>query len=335
MKAGLRCLLPLLFLWLALPSAAQSAATADNAEVELTPSSRQIMRVGRNQTLQELVRRVYPGQQRLWPAIESKLRELNPSAFNRYTGRLVPGSRLRLVTIRRIVPLRKLPTLRQVGWVRALQGSALALDRTGVERLLEVRSPVYEGDRIRTGPKGRLALDMLDQARIFLKPDSTLQLTRYVLDDPQDGASVSILDLIKGGLRKITGLIARRPQAVYRFRAGIMTIGVRGTEFVAKLCAAADDCRESAEGDEPQARLHLVMLDGMIDLKSRDDQPAGEMVLGQYAMVDGGGRLQNRDGDPAPGLLNADEARRFSELRPRDGSLWPWLVGGALLAIGL
>ncbi len=324
-----------LILLLAMPLLLTEVQASGDGEVELTPSSRQIMRVGRNQTLDELVRRVYPQQQKLWPAIKRKLREINPQAFNRYTGRLVPGARLRLVTIRRIVPLRPVPTLRQVGWVTALQGKAVAEDRTGVQRLLQTNGAVYEGDRVDTGPGGRVALKMLDNARLFIKPGSSLRLTRYMLDDPKDGSSTSILDLIKGGLRKITGLIARRPNHVYRFRAGVMTLGVRGTEFVAKLCGAMDDCRESAARDDSQARLHLVMFDGMIDLQKPDGAAAGELVLGQYAVVDAQGRLQARDGEPVPGLLNAAEAERFRQLQPEKGSIWPWVVGGALLAIGL
>ncbi len=310
-------------------------ALAASGEVELTPSSRQIMRIGRNQTLDELVRRVYPRQQELWPAIERKLREINPQAFNRYTGRLVPGARLRLVTVRRILPLRPTPTLRQVGWVAELQGRALAEDRTGLQRLLQMDGPVYEGDRVDTGPDSRVTLEMLDNARLFVKPGSSLRIARYVLDDPKDGSSASILDLIKGGLRKITGLISRRPNSSYRFRAGVMTLGVRGTEFVAKLCGSMDDCRESARGDDPQARLHLVMFDGMVDLQKPDGASAGELILGQYAVVDGRNELQIPQSDPAPGLLDAEETRRFQELQPQQGSVWPWLLGAALLAIGL
>jgi len=319
-----------------LPVLSVAAPPADPDAVELTPSSRQIMRIGRNQTLDDLLRRIYPGQQALWPAIKRKLREINPQAFNRYTGRLVPGARLRLVTIRRIVPLRELPTLRQVGWVTALSGQALAVDKTGVQRLLQAGGPVYEGDRLETGRAARLSLKMVDEARMFIKPDSRVTLSRYVLDDERDGASASIIDLIKGGLRKITGLIARRPGSIYRFRAGVMTLGVRGTEFVAKLCGSAEDCRESAARGEAQARLHLVMFDGMIDLQRPEGQQVGELVLGQYAVVSGSGVLQPREGEPAPGLLDAGETERFRQLQPAQGGIWPWLIGGAaLLAIGL
>jgi len=327
-----RLMLAGLLMLQALPALARPA---DQGAVELTPSSRQIMRIGRNQTLDDLLRRIYPGRQDLWPAIKQKLREINPQAFNRYTGRLVPGARLRLVTIRRIVPLRELPTLRQVGWVTASRGRTQAVDKTGLLRKLEPGGPVYEGDRLETGGNGRLSLKMVDEARMFIKPDSRIALSRYVLDT-QAGASASIIDLIKGGLRKITGLIARQPDSIYRFRAGVMTLGVRGTEFVAMLCASAEDCRVSASRDDERARLHLVMFDGMIELQKPNGQQAGELVLGQYAIVNGNGELRHRNTEPVPGLLDAGEFERFRQLQPARGSIWPWVVGGAaLLAIGL
>jgi hypothetical protein len=212
-----------------------------------------------------LVQEIYPGYKKLWPQIEQEIRRRNPQAFNQYTGKIIPGRRIQLITIKII---RKSYILHKtvVGEVAEIKGTVEATDTRGSTRTLSNNSELYEGDRITSAPKAKMKMKMVDGAEFHLKPDSSFRLTEYRLKSGFEKGSRSIIDLIKGGLRTLTGAIGHNPTAVYRFQTGVMTIGVRGTDYVVKLCNE-NDCQQSLGRNNRHARLHVVVLDGLISLQ--------------------------------------------------------------------
>ncbi len=307
---------------------------ADEASYELAESSRAIMRVGPNQSLEMLVGQIYPEHQALWPQIKQKIKELNPYAFNQYTGRLIEGQRLKLVTVKRIMQ-GEVITFEQVGTIDTVKGFATSTDKNGKENRLIEKSIVYEGDRLSTAKGAELVVKMIDGAEMRVKPDSSVRITEYQMKSGFESGSTSIIDLIKGGLRKITGSIGANPLSVYRFHTGVLTIGVRGTDYVVKLCQA-NDCEQSARRNDADVRLHTVVLDGLITLED-EEGVRGELTLGQYAVATADTKVKVDDAKPVPGLLNAEEQVLFEQMQPateeKEGIYWPWLLGGALLGI--
>jgi len=309
------------------------AGPGKDANYEFIESSRSIMRAGPGQSLSMLVQEIYPAYKKLWPQIERELRRRNPQAFNQYTGSIIPGRRIQLVTIKII---RKGLVLHRIvaGTVSNIKGYAEATDSRGSTRSLGVKSEVYEGDRITTGSDARLGVKMIDDAEFHMKADSSMRLTEYRLKSSFEKGSSSIIDLIKGGLRTLTGAIAHNPVAVYRFQTGVMTIGVRGTDFVVKLCQQ-NDCLHSASRNDQQARLHVVVLDGLISLQD-EEGAVGDLIMGQYAIASQNEKVMVNDALPVAGLLSVQEQRLFNKLQApkKDDSLvWPWLLGGALLGL--
>ena len=65
-----------------------------------------------------------------------------------------------------------------------------------------------------------------------------------------------LLGLLKGGLRVATGLIGKRNPAAVSFSTPTATIGIRGTEFDARLCE--DDCA-AEERPGPRAEVARVV----------------------------------------------------------------------------
>jgi hypothetical protein len=326
----------LLALWLCLTLMGgwMISVQADNTRYELVESNRSIMRVGPNQTLDQLVEHIYPGQKELWTQIKKKIREINPNSFNRYTGQLIVGQRLKLVTIKVIREVGIEHRLRSVGVVTELSGLVTATDRNGRTTSLKKGSDVYEGDRIRTGKAAHALVYMIDRAELHIKPDSSLRITEYLQKSGFERGSTSIIDLIKGGLRKVTGAIGNNPLSNYRFHAGVITIGVRGTDYVVKLCQE-NDCSQSAGRNDADSRLHLVVLDGLIVLQDEEGE-RGEMALGQYAIADNEQVVMVEEGkQPASGLLETTEQEMFDKLKPEEesSSIWPWLIGGALFGL--
>ena len=58
--------------------------------------------------------------------------------------------------------------------------------------------------------------------------------------------------------------------ANYQVQTGLATIGIRGTEYVIKLCKQ-DDCSATVSRNDPEAKLHAVVLEGPITLTTDRD----------------------------------------------------------------
>lgn len=110
-------------------------------------------------------------------------------------------------------------------------GAAVAVTPAGVERKLVKGSDVQTGEIVRTGDDGRIQLRFTDGAMLSLQPQSDFRLDNYQFSGKEDGQERGFFSLLKGGLRKITGLIGRSNRANYQTRTSVATIGIRGTEY--------------------------------------------------------------------------------------------------------
>ena len=118
---------------------------------------------------------------------------------------------------------------------------------------------VHEGDVVETGPGGRAQLRMVDGAMIDLEPGSTLRLAEYQLA-AQPANHRSLLELVRGGLRTLTGVIGQQNQPGYELRVRTVTIGVRGTEYRTELQG------EQVVLDVLQGRVALCNPAGCVDV---------------------------------------------------------------------
>ncbi len=312
-------------------------AHSESERYEFAESSRSIMRAGPGQSLPMLVQQLYPGYKHLWPRLEQEIKTRNPLAFNRYTGKIIPGQSMKLVTIK-VLRKSSVLHLHVVGEVQSIKGSVVATDTRGNDRRLVDKADLYEGDRLTTEKDSSLVVKMVDDAEIHLKQNSSVRLTEYKMKSGFEQGSRSILDLIKGGLRTITGAIGANPLSVYRFHTGVMTIGVRGTDYIAMLCEA-NNCEHSAGRNDAGTRLHVVVLDGLISLED-EEGTVGELIMGQYAVATPEAKVIQDDASPVSGLMNETEQEIYkkfqsssAEAAEKSGSMWPWIIGGALLGI--
>jgi len=307
---------------------------------EIVPSSRVITRVIPGMTINDIIRKIYPTEKKLWPEIKEKLISINPDSFHPYSDQLVTGSRLKLVDIKRIHQ-EEVNNKEKVGYIVRQEGQASVKDLNGAIQGLEVNSQIYEGDRITTASDANLYILMDDGAEIYLKGDSVIKISEYVITSDSGKDSSSILDLIRGGLRKITGAIGASALSNYRVQTGLATIGIRGTEYVIKLCKL-DDCNQTVSRNDPDAKLHAVVLDGIITLTTEEETQI-LMAIGEYgtASVD---ELAIQDETSVPvGMLTEDESKRFNTTIPKQietkepveeeesSGNWAWLLGLLLL----
>ena len=292
-------------------------------------------------TIDRILQRIYPDDRELWPQIKQQLIENNPSSFVQNSDRLIPGQRLNLVDIKRILDPQDSPSSKRVGHVARLEGNASRIDEAGRAAKLQVNSPIFEHDRIETDPESRLRILMDDGAEAQLKGGTVLKITEYVITEDYDAGSSSIFDLLRGGLRKITGAIGASSEANYQMDAGVAAIGIRGTDYVIKLCRL-DDCTQTVDRDNPEARLHAVVLDGAISLTT-DDQARILLAKGEYATASPDS-LAVEDRAKVPlGFLNIDESRQFDasaqqraqNVEQESAGAWKWILGIMLLAVAL
>jgi hypothetical protein len=311
------------------------------ASVELVPSSRVILKIVEGMTIDDIIKRVYPKDKDLWPQIKVKLIETNPYSFVQYSDRLITGSRLKLVDIKRILDQEDLSPKIKVGYVAKIAGLATARDINS--RILEwqVNSRIFEGDRLETEPGAQLYILMDDGAELHLKEDSVLKVSEYAITAGYDESSSSILDLLRGGLRKLTGSIGASALANYQVQTGLATIGIRGTEYVIKLCKQ-DDCSQTVSRNDPDAKLHAVVLKGAITLTTNEEVQI-LMAMGEYGTATPETLIIEEDKPVPVGFLDAEESQQFNvtsqqqmeQQEKESSSSWLWIVGVLLLAVGL
>ena len=86
------------------------------------------------------------------------------------------------------------------------------------------------GDAIET-KEGRVQLSMIDGGKISLQPNTIYKINQFEFAGKEDGSEYNFTELVKGGLRTVSGLIGHKNRDHYQLKTAVATIGIRGTEF--------------------------------------------------------------------------------------------------------
>jgi len=89
---------------------------------------------------------------------------------------------------------------------------------------------VQPGEIIDTGA-GRAQLRFTDGGMVSLAPQTQFRLETYGYDKDDSNKNSMVMNLLKGGLRTITGLIGKTNRQGYKLQTATATVGIRGTEF--------------------------------------------------------------------------------------------------------
>jgi hypothetical protein len=120
-----------------------------------------------------------------------------------------------------------------VGMVVASRGEVLAMAKGG-SRELKQGDLVYVDDEIMTATRSFAVLQFVDGAKVTVRPDSAMIVEAYLYNGNEN--DVATLSLVSGGLRVITGAMAKTNPENYKVRTPVALMGVRGTEFSVMLC---------------------------------------------------------------------------------------------------
>lgn len=158
-------------------------------------------------------------------------------------------------------------------------GNAVATGPDGKARRLTKGTQINAGDTINTAD-GRAQLRFTDGGLMSLSPDTEFKVEEYSFEGKQDGSEKSFFNLVKGGLRAITGAIGHTNKKNFKLNTPVATIGIRGTEFLATM----------------HGRLLVRVGDGAIFVQNSN----GDLVLykGQSGEVKEGEGPQRSDEQP-------------------------------------
>jgi hypothetical protein len=105
--------------------------------------------------------------------------------------------------------------------------------RIAARPLTEVRA----GDTFQLGAQSNAQVRFSDDSVVALGSDTTFRVSEYAFQGRAPEAQSAFFNLIKGGMRTVTGLIGRANRDNYGLRTATATIGIRGTAY-----AACQDC---------------------------------------------------------------------------------------------
>lgn len=205
------------------------------------------------------------------------------------------------------------------------EGQTRVTPLAGQSRPLNVGDPVYRGDTVDSSASGSATLVLSDETRVVLTAGSSYQLTSYRYNAKAPGSGSMVTDLLKGGLRVVTGLIGKHNPQQVKFETVTATVGIRGTVF--DLASAPSDSDpqsyDPAPGDlQPGGQaLFVSTREGETEVgsgASRRRVPSGQTV---YVAAPGAPpmllaelpRFLRNHPAPKPELLKIDMRELFGD----------------------
>jgi hypothetical protein len=166
------------------------------------------------------------------------------------------------------------------GTVIQLSGPLLAKKASGAVKILSVRSEVENGDTLVTEKNTYALVRFIDNSEITLRPASTLTIENFSFDGASKEGDQARFNLVKGGLRSVTGLLGKRSKEKFELKTPTATIGIRGTTFIAEYVPMDG----GGAGGRPGG-LYLQVLDGMIHVANAGG--TASFAAGQFGHVPG------------------------------------------------
>ena len=156
---------------------------------------------------------------------------------------------------------------------------------------------------------------MSDGAKIAIRPDSRIVIDEYVYAAAAPAGSAvsatddsSIISLVKGGFRSITGAIGKDNPQNYEVRTAVGVLGIRGTDFAVLLCGNCDTAPGVAPGTTVARGLYIMVSEGTIVFSN--ELADLELTAGEFAFIPIDSRQPARL-DTAPPVFIDDSDFRF------------------------
>lgn len=244
-----------------------------------------------------------------------------------------------------------LPTLvaaQAAGQVEFARGAGFAQTDGQAPRALGRGLALQEGDRITTADGSVVIVRLQDGTRMTVRPNSEMIMQRYRFDQARPESNSMVLQLLRGGLRAVTGLISKGSADAAKIQTHTATIGIRGTDFDARICGP--ECRSEAARVQEVPRINAIIASAKL-VAARGDVFALDAKGVRRRMVDGGSVYPGDVVETGPGaqgvLVFRDESRltlgaatqfridafNFDAGNPTEGKFLVSLLRGTLRAL--
>jgi hypothetical protein len=154
------------------------------------------------------------------------------------------------------------------GTIQQVTGNVTITGANNVTRKAVPKEKVQSGDTISTEAKSETFIKMADDSSVVLRPNTRFEFSEFKYEKaPTDS---SLVRLVRGTARMVTGLIGRRHPANVRVQTLTATIGIRGTDF--EVAVIPEDTPEARAGvydlvHDGATNIRLTQLDKNLDVK--------------------------------------------------------------------
>jgi hypothetical protein len=175
------------------------------------------------------------------------------------------------------------------GVIVQLSGPLMAKKADGTLKVLSLKSEVENGDTLITEKNTYAMVKFIDNSEITLRPATTMTIENFNFDSGKQDEDRAQFNLVKGGLRSVTGLLGKRSKEKFELKTPAATIGIRGTTFIAQWTPPIPDGASGASkapvpgGASLQPGLYVQVLDGMINLANKGGTQ--NFAAGQFGYV--------------------------------------------------
>ena len=176
----------------------------------------------------------------------------------------------------------------------SVTGNVTAQMGTGPSRVVIQGDTVRSGETVSTAAASAVVLRYPDGQVTSLTQNSRFHIQAYEYN-PQTKSGNILLDLLAGGVRTVSGLIAANNPSRFALKAGSTTIGIRGTDFIA--------------GFDPRQGTVVAVISGSV-IVTWNGKELATLTAGQaiFVRLDGTfivGTIDSIYGQLPPGLLVA------------------------------
>ena len=236
----------------------------------------------------------------------------------------------------------------QAGEVEYARGAGFAQTQGQSPRVLGKGLAVKEGDRLTTSDGSTAIVKLQDGTRMTLRPNTEIIVQKFEFKESTPQTNSMILQLLKGGLRAVTGLISKGSPEGSKIQTSTATIGIRGTDFDARLCG--HECKAEASKMKEVPRVNSVIASAKLTA-SQGEIFAIDAQNVRRRLVDGGSVYQGDTVETMAGarglLAFRDDSRltlgagtkfrvdafNFDGKNPSDGKFLVSLLQGSLRAL--
>jgi hypothetical protein len=156
----------------------------------------------------------------------------------------------------------------EAGAIQQVTGNVSITGADNVTRKAGTKDKIQPGDTIVTEAKSETLIKMTDDSTVVLRPNTRFQFAEYKYD--KGPADSSLVMLLRGTARMVTGLIGKRHPGNVRVSTLTATIGIRGTDF--EVAVIPEDTADARAGvydlvHDGATNIKLTQMDRNLDVK--------------------------------------------------------------------